>query len=232
MIPTLVENWIPRPPMTAAPSLVGTYVRVDPFDKDVDVPLLWDALGGNNGTINERLKWYGIPNLNNENDLLTLLTKIEEPVGCCVNVFRLIDSGDVAGMSCYIGTRPEHGSTEVGYVAHGHAMARSPASTEAQYLLAKHAFDTMGYRRYEWKCDSNNVPSNTAAKRLGFTFEGCFRQHVVTAKGTNRDTNWYSILDKEWIERKHSMEQWLNPTNFDENGLQQRRLQDFQSWMK
>ena len=133
-------------------------------------------------------------------------------------------------MSSYIATRPDHGTTEVGYVAHGPAMARSPASTEAQFLLAQHAFETMGYRRYEWKCDSNNIPSGKAAMRYGFTFEGCFRQHVVTARGTNRDTNWYSLLDNEWPGRKRAMQAWLHPSNFDSKGKQKRRLEEFQTW--
>ena len=152
-----------------------------------------------------------------------------------MNIFRLLpeskeDGGKVAGMASYLATRAEHGSTEVGYVAHGPDMARSPASTEVHYLLAKHAFDNMGYRRYEWKCNSSNLPSCNAAIRFGFTFKGCFRQHLVTAKGTNRDANWYSILDGEWPERKKAMEEWLEETNFDENGAQRRKLQDFQSW--
>ena len=234
----VLANWTPRPFMYA-PSLVGKYVRVDPLDVDRDAPLLWDALGGNNdGAINERLKWYGLPEFNHEKDLFQLLQQIEEPPGSCVNVFRMLDEKSnsneiedamVAGMACYIATRAEHGTTEVGYVAHGLAMSQTPAATEAHYLLAKHAFDTMGYRRYEWKCNSQNLPSGASALRYGFSFEGCFRQHLVTAQGWNRDTNWYSMIDSEWPQRKAAMEAWLCPSNFDDSGKQKQRLQMFQT---
>ena len=239
MIPTVVENWTPRPLMTA-PSLVGRYVRVDPLNIHEDVPLLWDALGGNDNTLNERLKWYGMLDLKEESDLANLLTTIEETPGQCVNIFRLTsnsrgndnDENTVAGMASYLRTRPKDGSTEVGFVAHGPAMAQRPAATEAHYLLAKHAFDTMGYRRYEWKCDSNNVPSGKAALRYGFTFEGCFRQDRITDRGTNRNTNWYSILDSEWATCKKAMELWLVETNFDGSGKQKQRLEELRNGLQ
>jgi RimJ/RimL family protein N-acetyltransferase len=218
-------------------------VRTDPLNISKDVPLLWDALGGNDGSINERLRWYGLSDLNTPDDMARLLQAIQEPTGCCVNIFRLVDASGgtrasnddrdnpVVGMASYIGTSPEHGTTEVGYVAHGAEMEQTPAATEAHYLLAKHAFEVMGYRRYEWKCDSNNAPSNKAALRYGFSFEGCFRQHRVTAKGNNRDTHWYSMLDSEWPSRKQAMEAWLLPSNFAQpSGTQKQRLQDFQEW--
>ena len=247
MIPEVVQklvpvvDWTPRPLMYA-PSLIGQYVRIDPLDVTRDAPLLWDALGGKGDDstgINERLKWFGMPDLKEEKDLFDLLQQIEEPPGCCVNVFRMLDhdtnsnlleDSTVTGMACYIGTRPEHGSTEVGFVSHGLAMAQTPAATEAHYLLAKHAFETMGYRRYEWKCNSQNLPSGASALRYGFSYEGCFRQHVVTANGHNRDTNWYSMIDAEWPRRKAAMEAWLSPENFDENGKQKRGLKEFHTW--
>jgi RimJ/RimL family protein N-acetyltransferase len=239
----IVQGWNPPLRPMYSPTLIGKHVRVDPLDMDRDVPLLYDALGGNDGSMNERLRWFGMPSFDNEENLRKLLQEIEEPTGCCVNIFRLLGDGvrsegsdhdpatvsnaPVAGMACYIGTSMEHGTTEVGYVVHGAAMARSPSSTEAHYLLARHAFDTMKYRRYEWKCDSNNCPSSSAALRYGFTYEGRFRQHRVTAAGRNRDTNWYSIIDVEWPHRKRAFEAWLDPNNFDEDGRQKRRLVDF-----
>lgn len=225
MISKAVANWTPRLPMTA-PSLVGQYVCTDPLDLTKDVPLLWDALGGNDGSINQRLQWYGLADFDEPTDLENSLTEIEQPEGCCVNIFRV--DGKVAGMASFIATAKDHGSTEIGYVAHGAAMARTPAATEAHYLLAQHVFETMKYRRYEWKCDSSNKPSCNAAVRYGFSWEGCFRQHRVTAKGNNRDTNWYSMIDAEWESRKQAMENWLDPSNFDIGGNQKRRLQDFQ----
>lgn len=234
----IVVGWNPPLRPMYAPSIIGRHVRVDPMNIDRDLPLLYDALGGNDGSINERLRWWGMSPFNSQHDLRVILEKIEEPIGCCVNIFRLLDgetidgvddlaSMQVAGMACYIGTRVEHGTTEVGYVVHGPAMARSPSSTEAHYLLATHAFETMKYRRYEWKCDSNNVPSATAALRYGFSYEGCFRQHFVTSRGRNRDTNWYSIIDSEWPQRKEAFEGWLDPSNFDDEGRQKRRLEEF-----
>jgi RimJ/RimL family protein N-acetyltransferase len=237
----IVEGWNPPLRPMYSPTLIGRYVRVDPMDIDRDLPLLYDALGGNDGSINERIQWWGMPPFHSQHDLKNMLQQIEAPMGCCVNIFRVLgdetncgDDGSedlasmkVAGMASYIGTNVEHGTTEVGYVVHGAAMARSPSSTEAHHLLAMHAFETMKYRRYEWKCDSNNLPSGNAALRYGFTFEGCFRHHRVTAKSRNRDTNWYSIIDSEWPSRKEALERWLDPNNFDDIGLQKRRLQEF-----
>ncbi|SQG47011.1 acetyltransferase [Streptococcus uberis] len=98
-------------------------------------------------------------------------------------------------------------------------LKRTVMATEAQYLVMKYVFENLRYRRYEWKCDSLNAPSRRSAERLGFTYEGTFRQAVIY-KGRNRDTNWYSILDKEWTENKERLERWLDKSNFDENGNQ------------
>jgi len=227
-------QWTPRPPITIASPLVGRHVRVDPFCADRDIQPLWDALGGSPSKVNKRLRWYGMPDMSSEQDLTDVLESAQAPEGCLVTIFRLLGGEQeeiVAGMASYIATDRNHGTTEVGYVAHGEAMARTVAATEAHYLLAQHAFETMGYRRYEWKCDANNLPSANAALRYGFTFEGRFRQHRVTAKGTNRDTNWYSIIDEEWPHRKAAMEGWLDPSNFDESGQQKRKLESFRNEM-
>lgn len=226
-VPQPVTNWTPRASMSS-PTLVGRFVRIDPLNLDEDIPMLWDALGGNEGTIIEHLKWYGLPELMSQEDLSKLLQSWQEPPGWCVNIFRLVSTNQVVGMASYMSTRSEHGSTEVGLVGHGRAMLRTPAATEAHYLLARHAFETMGYRRYEWKCDSLNGPSNRSAQRYGFTFEGCFRQHIVTARGNNRDTNWYSMIDSEWPQRKAAFEAWLDPSNFGPVGDQKKKLKDFQ----
>ncbi len=118
---------------------------------------------------------------------------------------------------------PGHGVIEVGFVTFSRYLKRSPLSTEAQFLLMKYVFDQLGYRRYEWKCDSLNAPSCNAARRLGFSFEGTFRQAIVY-KGRNRDTNWFSIIDKEWPSVREAFEQWLKPENFDEDGKQRHSL--------
>lgn len=229
MIPSL-EQWTPRPPIDQlmAEPLVGNFVRVDRWQPQ-DTESLWQALGGGSESINERLKWWGIAPFETPQELGDLLESIDSVDSCCVNILRVLVKNDdpvIGGMACYIATEPDHGTTEVGYVAHGESLARTPAATEAHYLMAQRAFEA-GYRRYEWKCDSNNMPSNNAAQRFGFTFEGCFRQHRVTAQQTNRDTNWYSMLDHEWRTRKAAFEAWLDPSNFDASGRQIKRLQDF-----
>jgi RimJ/RimL family protein N-acetyltransferase len=108
---------------------------------------------------------------------------------------------------------------EVGHVLYSPALQRTPLGTETQYLLARYVFETLGYRRYEWKCDSFNAPSRRAALRYGFVYEGTFRQNVI-AKGRNRDDAWFSMLDSEWPLRKRNFERWLSPENFDAQGVQ------------
>lgn len=118
-----------------------------------------------------------------------------------------------------------NGVIEVGHICFSPALQRRPEATEAQYLLMKHVFDTLGYRRYEWKCHNDNAPSHAAALRLGFSFEGLFRQHMIV-RGRNRDTAWYAILDHEWPALRSAFETWLSADNFDAEGRQRRRLQD------
>lgn len=119
-----------------------------------------------------------------------------------------------------------NGSAEVGRVIFSPLLKQSILSTEAQYLLMAYVFDGLGYRRYEWKCDSFNAPSRKAAERMGFTFEGIFRNAIVL-KGRNRDTAWYSIIDSEWPKLKEAFRKWLAPENFDPKGRQIRKLTEF-----
>ena len=130
------------------------------------------------------------------------------------------------GVASYLRVDPAMGSIEVGHLSYAPALQRTPASTEAMYLMMRRAFEELGYRRYEWKCDSLNAPSVAAAKRLGFRFEGIFRQAVVM-KGRNRDTAWFAIVDGEWPALRSAFEQWLDPSNFDATGAQRRRLEAF-----
>lgn len=127
------------------------------------------------------------------------------------------------GVASYMRIVPEHGVIEIGNIWFGPPLRRSPAATEAIYVLMRHAFDELGYRRMEWKCNALNERSRRAAERFGFTFEGVFRQHLVI-KGRNRDTAWYAITDKEWPRVRAAFEAWLDPENFDEAGMQRRRL--------
>lgn len=117
---------------------------------------------------------------------------------------------------------------EIGSILYTPVLQRTPAATEAMYLLARYVFETLGFRRYEWKCNDLNAPSKRAAIRLGFVYEGTFRQHMI-AKGRNRDTAWYGMLDSDWPEIKRKMEEWLHEDNFDDDGSQKRKLEDCES---
>jgi RimJ/RimL family protein N-acetyltransferase len=128
-----------------------------------------------------------------------------------------------AGMASYLRAEPAFGVIEIGNIWFGPSLQRTTAATEAIYLLARHAFDDLGYRRLEWKCNSLNAASRRAALRFGFTFEGIFRQHMVV-KGRNRDTAWYAITDQEWPAVRSGFEAWLSPGNFDAEGHQERPL--------
>jgi RimJ/RimL family protein N-acetyltransferase len=142
--------------------------------------------------------------------------------------YALIDrtAGEARGMASYLRIEPTHGVIEIGHIWFAPAMQRSRQATEAIFLLARHAFDDLGYRRLEWKCDSLNAPSRRAAERFGFVFEGVFRQHMVV-KGRNRDTAWYAITDGEWPLRRAAFEAWLSPENFDDAGSQRRSLAEY-----
>jgi RimJ/RimL family protein N-acetyltransferase len=133
------------------------------------------------------------------------------------------ETGTAAGYASFMRMEPAHGVVEVGNILLTPTLQRTAAATEAMYLMAGHVFDHLGYRRYEWKCNAENAPSRRAAERLGFTFEGIFRQHMVI-KGQNRDTAWFSMLDHEWPARKRAFEAWLEPGNFDGEGRQKQPL--------
>jgi RimJ/RimL family protein N-acetyltransferase len=132
--------------------------------------------------------------------------------------------GKALGQQGWMRIRPEHGSIEIGGVYWGLPMARSRLATEALYLFARHAFDDLGYRRFEWKCNDRNEPSKVAATRFGFTHEGVFRQDMIL-KGESRDTAWFSMLDGEWPALRSEYERWLSPDNFDATGAQKTRLE-------
>lgn len=131
--------------------------------------------------------------------------------------------GRAVGIATLMEIRPPMRVVEVGHIVYSPALQKTPLGTEAQYLLARYVFETLGYRRYEWKCNALNAASRRAALRYGFRFEGLLRQHMI-AKGRNRDTAWYSILDGEWPQRKVSFERWLAPDNFDTDGRQKLSL--------
>jgi RimJ/RimL family protein N-acetyltransferase len=139
--------------------------------------------------------------------------------------FAILDksSGEAVGWASYMRIEPAHRVIEVGSILFSPRLQRRIGATEAMYLMARHVFEDLGYRRYEWKCNAMNARSRSAALRLGFTFEGIFRQHMII-KGRNRDTAWFSMLDSEWPKRKAAFERWLDPANFDETGRQRLSL--------
>lgn len=144
--------------------------------------------------------------------------------------YAIVDraSGRALGMASYLRITPEHGVIEVGYIWYSPELQRTAAATETMYLMARHVFEDLGYRRYEWKCNELNEPSRRAALRLGFTYEGVFRQHMVV-KDHNRNTAWYSMLDSEWPAAKAAFEAWLRPENFDAQGRQLHGLADLRN---
>lgn len=165
-------------------------------------------------------------------DLATLTSELEKKAASSDPVFytffkNLEHSKSPVGMGSYLRIDAKNRVIEVGHLMFSSQLQRSQASTEAMYLMMKYAFEELGYRRYEWKCHSLNAPSNSAARRLGFTFEGTFRNHLIDKYGRNRDTNWYSIIEEEWQSNKKAFEAWLDEGNFDKNGQQKKRLEEF-----
>jgi RimJ/RimL family protein N-acetyltransferase len=218
-----LKNWQPRP-RPERKVLEGRYVQLEPLDAKKHGDGLYEA-----STVpdaDQRFAWLFENPPRSRAEFDAWLAKVEasqDPV-----YFAVIDkaSGKVAGRQTLMRIDQNHGVIEIGSIYWGPLISRKPAATEAQYLFARHVFDDLGYRRYEWKCHNDNGPSKRAAERFGFTFEGIFRQHMI-AKGANRDTAWYSIIDKEWPALKKAYENWLDPSNFDHQGVQERRLDDF-----
>jgi RimJ/RimL family protein N-acetyltransferase len=214
-----VPHWRapPRPPRHTLP---GQFCRVEPLDAarhghDLHAAFAADREGrmwtylfsGPFATESEFHEW------------LAPRQATEDPL-----FFTIVDlaTGRAVGLASYLRIDPAHGVIEVGHIAFSPQLQRTPAATEAMYLMMKNVFD-LGYRRYEWKCDSLNAPSRRAAERLGFRYEGLFRQAIVY-KGRNRDTAWYSIIDGEWPAMAERFQRWLDPGNFDAQGRQRTSL--------
>lgn len=212
-------DWQP----VAAPgpvTLRGRHVTLEPLNADSHGDALWQAVRGHD----EVWAWLFDGPYATEADLRR---DLERKQAASEAVFLAIvpeATGQAAGYASYMRMEPAHGVVEVGNILLSPALQRTTAATEAMYLMANHVFDLLGYRRYEWKCNAQNEPSRRAAQRLGFTFEGIFRQHMVI-KGRNRDTAWFSMLDSEWPECKRAFQAWLDAGNFDEAGAQRQSLQ-------
>ncbi len=222
---TDLSSWTARPRPARAP-LEGRYVRLEPLSAAAHGDGLYTA--SSVADIATRFSW--LPDLPPDSRAafqpwLDRAEASEDPL-----FFTVIDkaSGKVAGRQTLMRIDPANGAIEIGNIYWGPLVAQKPAATEAQFLFTQYVFDTLGYRRYEWKCNNRNTPSKRAALRFGFTFEGVFRQHMVV-KGQNRDTAWYSIIDKDWPALKQAYEAWLDPANFDADGRQKRRLEEFRT---
>jgi RimJ/RimL family protein N-acetyltransferase len=201
--------------------LKGQYVTLAPLDVRLHGDALWEATRGEqNDALWQYLAEGPFRDREDFDKALEGMAASEDPL-----FFAIIDcaSERAAGRASYLRIAPKHRSMEVGGLLYSPALQRTRGATEAMYLMARHAFEDLGYRRYEWKCNALNEASRRAALRLGFTFEGIFRQHQIV-KGRNRDTAWFSMLDKEWPQRKKALERWLDPSNFSDEGEQKQRL--------
>ena len=218
-----LDGWTPRP-FPLHESMRGRFCRVVPLDPAAHVQSLFEAFvedaDGRDWTY---LSYGPFAELEEFRAWLASIAQGRDP-----QFYGIIDeeTDEAAGMSSYLRIAPEVGSVEVGHIHFAPRLQRTPAATEAMFLMMRRAFDELGYRRYEWKCDALNAGSRAAAQRLGFQFEGIFRQATVY-KGRSRDTAWFSIVDGEWPARKRAFEQWLDEANFDTQGRQTKRLSDF-----
>jgi RimJ/RimL family protein N-acetyltransferase len=210
----------PRPPRSA---MEGRYCIVEPIDParhavELHAAHLLDK-EGRNWTY---LPYGPFPRFEDFRDWLERESDSNDPLRHAIVELR---TGRAVGVASYMRIDPAAGVIEVGGINYAPPLQRTPAATEAMYLMMRRVFDELGYRRYEWKCDSQNAPSRAAAQRLGFQYEGLFRQATVY-KARNRDTCWFSILDREWPALKRAFERWLAPDNFDPAGRQRQHLSD------
>lgn len=217
-----LPEWKPATPPPTSP-IVGMHCRLERLNIDAHAQDLFDA----NMTDSEGRIWtymgYGpFTDLSGYTDWIKAQALGDDPL-----FHAIIDlkTDKAVGVASYLRIEPPIGSIEVGHINYSPLLQKTVAATEAMYLLMARVFDELGYRRYEWKCDNANAKSRAAAARLGFTFEGVFRQCTMY-KGRNRDTAWFSILDSEWPALKAAYQQWLDPANFTDDGSQKQALSD------
>jgi len=205
-------------------SMDGRVCRLEPLDVDRHLRDLFEAYAEDA----EGILWTYIPygpfrSIDEFRNWMEPACALDDPL-----FFAVIEmaTGMAVGVAAYMRIKPDVGVIEVGSITYSTRLQRTPAATEAMFLMLRRAFNELGYRRYEWKCDALNAPSRKAAERLGFRFDGLFKQAIVY-KGRNRDTAWYSILDRDWPPIERAYKKWLAEKNFDEEGQQRRTLQDF-----
>lgn len=217
-----LPDWRPvaAPPRTA---MEGRYCRIEAFDVDRHAADLYAAFS----SAEDDRMWTYLSNgpFEREADFRAWMEPACESADPLFYTLIEKHSGQAVGQASYLRIAPEHGVIEVGNIAFSPRLQRTPIATEAMFLMMCRVFDELGYRRYEWKCDSCNGPSRRAAERFGFTYDGLFPQAIVY-KGRNRDTTWYSMIDQDWPTLKSAYEAWLDPANFDADGQQIRKLAD------
>jgi RimJ/RimL family protein N-acetyltransferase len=220
-----VEGWTPRPKPPRTP-MAGRFCTVEPLDPERHAADLFAA----NAEDREGRNWTYYP----YGPFAALGDYRAWVENACADPNRLFHAirdtalGKAVGVAAYINAQPAVGSVEVGSLVFSPLLQRRPAATEAMYLMMRRVFDELGYRRYEWKCDALNAPSRAAAERLGFQYEGLFRQATIT-RGRNRDTAWFSVIDGEWPALRAAFERWLDPANFDADGRQRQSLAGLRS---
>nr|WP_245875451.1 GNAT family protein [Tabrizicola aquatica] len=215
----MVEGWSPpRKPDRSA--MTGRLVRLEPLNADAHAADLHAAFQGHDA-LWDYMPYGPFPSATAYHRWARQREEGEDP-----RFFVLCDpvTGRPGGIASYLRITPDAGSIEVGHICIAPHLQRSAAATEAMFLMMAWAFGA-GYRRYEWKCNALNLPSRRAAQRLGFSFEGVFRNHMLV-KGRNRDTAWFSVIDSEWPALAEAFSVWLSPTNFDAKGRQRERLSD------
>ncbi len=215
-----VPDWQPRPLPPRTP-MIGRYCRVEPLDPARHGDDLWETISADEEGRN--FTYLFTEPFSDRDSYRAWLDKIAAGTDPMFHAIIDLKDGKAVGIASLMRIEPVMGVIEVGNINFSPRLQRTPIATESMFLMIKRVFDELGYRRYEWKCDSLNAPSRAAAARLGFQFEGIFRQAVVY-KGRNRDTAWFSIIDKDWPALKQAFERWLDPANFDESGRQRESL--------
>jgi RimJ/RimL family protein N-acetyltransferase len=209
--------------MPRAVTLEGRYCRLEKLDPRHSSGLYEALAADETGALWTYLSEEPPASAAELDDWVLQASALEDPL-----YYALVErgSGRCVGRAAYLRIAPAAGSIEVGSILYSPRLQRTAMATEAMFLMMQHVFEDLGYRRYEWKCDSLNEPSRRAAERLGFSYEGLFRQALVY-KGRNRDTAWFSIIDGDWPAIRRGYEHWFDPANFDSGGRQKQTLASF-----
>ena len=229
-----MDDRIPRGPRVEGPpptrpkpvELIGRHVRLGPLDPARDAADLYGPAHGEG--VERRFAYLFDGPFESEDAMADALAKAAAATDTATLAIRDAAFGRTIGRATYMRVELGHRTVEVGSILFAPALARTAAATEAMYLMARHAFEDLRFRRYEWKCDALNAPSRAAALRLGFRYEGIFAKHMII-KGHSRDTAWFAMTEDDWPSVKAAMEAWLSPENFDAEGRQVRSLAELRA---